>query len=54
MITGGGALMYGIDKRIEDKTKIPVSYCGGAEALRCSGYGNGPLTTQRYLIEAHG
>ena len=50
MITGGGALMYGIDKRIEDKTKIPVSIA--EEPKHCVAVGTGMALSHMSAISS--
>ena len=50
MLTGGGALLWGIDKRIADRTRIPVSVA--EEPMNCVAIGTGKALSHMGRISA--
>lgn len=48
-MTGGGALLYGLDKLIEQRTKVPVHVA--EDAISCVAYGTGKALENLDLLE---
>ena len=52
IMTGGGSLLYGLDKRIEERTGIKVIVA--QEALSCVAKGTGKALTSIDLLKSGG
>ena len=50
MLTGGGALLWGIDKRIADRTKIPVTIAD--EPMNCVAIGTGQALSHMHNLSS--
>ena len=50
VLTGGGSLLWGIDKRIADRTKIPVSVA--EDPMNCVAFGTGLALSQMGRISS--